>query len=182
MKLFSKIVILLAAGFMMSCGNINDRIEAIEADKQTQIDSLKKQVLENQQQIKNILLLIKNISALDIPFFIDMTRDEVREFWSTKVSIVYFHEGKYDDTNQDFFNINFGRSGIPNFSATFTNGKCNFHTSRINFEDISIMQAKLKKAGYNLYKDESVWKLPGGDHQWSIRQSGNFYFIDCKKL
>lgn len=184
MKLFKKIFTLLIFAIIVSCNNqdkqVNSRLDKIESEMKSQIDSLKNQLQEKQSQIDSLSKSEKeNSSSLDIPFFIGKTKQEIRDFWSTRVSVEYFHEGIWDDTKQEYFTIMRGDFGVADFAATFKKGLCIEHSTKIFWKDISIIQAKLKKAGYNYENSCKCWTLPNGNHTWTISPNGTEYSLKC---
>ena len=76
-----------------------------------------------------------------------------------------------------------GNVGAPEFSATFDNKElCKSHATKIDYSDISVMQARLKNAGYTYNENCKCWTLAGQNHTWTI--TGPFeknYEIECKR-
>jgi|ADGO01.1.fsa_nt_gi hypothetical protein len=104
-----------------------------------------------------LILVLFSFEAYTQRSFIGQTKKQVREFWELHISINYFHEGTYDN-GEAYFDIMAGNIGAPTFSATFDKetGKCYKHDQEISFDDISVMQARLKKAGFTYQKDRWV--------------------------
>ena len=192
MNNFRKLILIIAVGSIISCKNqdkeVISRIEKIETEMKSQIDSLKFQLKQKQTQIDSLSNSVKktktteNFSELEIPFFIGKSKKFIRDFWSTKISIEYFDEGIYDDTKEEYFSIMVGSVGMPEFAASFKNGICNEHSTKIYRKDISIMQARLMQAGYKYDESCKCWKLPLVNHIWTINGPyGYDYNIKCTK-
>lgn len=114
--------------------------------------------------------------------FIGKSKDQVRDFWETKVSVQYMDEGKYDDTGEEYFDIMAGNVGQPIFSATFSGGKCTEHSTKIDAPDISVYQARLKKQGFSYDKVKDHWKKSGAGYVWKIDQDAGGYSLVCTKV
>jgi hypothetical protein len=90
-----------------------------------------------------LLILIHTIGHSQVKIFIGQTKAQVIDYWSTRVSSLYFNE-----YGESVFIIMKGKSD-PEFEAEFDEkGKCFSHYSKITFSEISIMSARLKKAGF----------------------------------
>ncbi len=103
--------------------------------------------------MKNIITLLFAVfiagNCFSQQLFIGKTKQQVIDYWSTRVSDDYFQEGKWDDTNEEYFSIMKGNIGNPDFSATFdAKGRCNTHSMLVSDSNLSIMRARLKKMGY----------------------------------
>jgi len=184
MKYFQLFVFIFTI-ILASCNNqdkqILSRIDKMEKELKSEIDSLKNELQTKQNQIDSLLNLTKSKqSNLNIPLFIGKSKDFVKEFWSSRVSVEYFKEGIYDDTRNEFFSIMTKSIGMPLFAATFKNGKCIEHTTKINYSDISIMQTRLKNGGYK-YDGNKKWTYDSANHYWFIDNPyGSEYFLKCK--
>jgi len=114
--------------------------------------------------------------------FIGQTKKQVRDYWETQVSTEYMDEGKWDDTGDEYFTIMSGNIGAPAFSATFKNGKCSEQSSSIQYSDISVFQARLKKTGFIYNKEKNTWSKKGTPYYWQITNNSGNYSLECKKV
>ena len=100
-----------------------------------------------------LFLLQQNLSNGQVNVFIGQTKTQIKNFWSTKISSVYFK-----DTEEEAFVIMVGDAGPPEFQAIFDEkGKCTSHQTKISFNDISVVIARLKKANYKLVDNTDTW-------------------------
>ena len=206
--------ILLIAGMVvfMACSNGSKKdIEKTKADSTRKADSVTKindsiikvKVAESLRKVKIADSLKKdsmnknvNEEIVGLPCFIGMTKLQVKNYWSTKISDECFNDGKnlfqilsftcmQDGSNGSF-------AGSPDFTANFDNisGKCTYHSTKFSVLDISIYRAKLIQAGYvvNASLDGFVnkhktilWKFEPAV-RWGNGETTDVYFINCKSI
>lgn len=125
--------------------------------------------------------LQNSVKQLEIGFvnFIGKDKEYIRNFWADKVSSDYFSEGRWNGDGDEFFNIMVADAGTPDFSASFKNGLCYEHTYKLPRRDISIVEARLKNAGYEKFKNR--WTKKGLNDGWTIKPDVEYdeYLIEC---
>ena len=95
-----------------------------------------------------LLILFQNLSNGQVKVFIGQSKSQIKDFWSTKISSVYFQ-----DSEEEAFVIMVDNVGVPEFQSIFNErGKCIRHQTKISFNDISVIIARLKKVGINTMK------------------------------
>jgi len=100
-----------------------------------------------------LLILFHNLFIGQVNVFIGQSKPQIKDFWATKISSVYFQ-----DSEQEAFIIMVDNAGVPEFQALFNEkGKCVSHQTKISFKDISIIIARLKKASYKYDKNSDTW-------------------------
>jgi len=112
--------------------------------------------------------------------FIGKTKVQIKDFWSTKISSIYF-----DESIEELFIIMEGNAGVPSFQAIFNEkGKCRSHQTSISFVDISIIQARLKKMGYHYDEETSKWLDPTKKICAKINHYGarDYYSLDFENI
>jgi hypothetical protein len=156
-----------------------DSIEEINSKLNIKIDSLENSIKEERIK-KKPKKSNQTSSNLEIPFFIGKTMKQVKDFWSTRISIQFFSEGTYDNSEIQYFDIMVSNIGTPLFNAHFENGKCYEHSTEIGFSDISVMQAKLMKGGYTYSNSCECWTITNSNHYWKIKDiTGDNFLLYC---
>ena len=177
-----------------SCDNNNEeilsRVVNLEVAKDTfqyQVDSLENELKYIHGTIDSLLVTkqieskteskVESRPKLELAMFIGKSMKYISDFWATKISTEYFNE------SEKSFSVMVESVGMPDFIALFgSNGLCNEHTAKIGYSDISVMQARLMKAGYKHDKSCNCWKLSGVNHVWKIEGPyGTYYQFTCSK-
>lgn len=93
------------------------------------------------------LLFVQSICHSQV-VFINKTKAQIKDYYSTRVSSDYFVEGIMENTKEPYFGIS--KDGMFfEFEAEFDkSGKCYTHQTKITEEEISIMHARVSKMGY----------------------------------
>jgi hypothetical protein len=117
-----------------------------------------------------LIIILLPMLAFSQKSFIGQTKKQVRNFWETKVSSTFIAEGKYTDSNEDYFVIQDSENSIkPIFSATFDkSGKCINHSTQLEIKKVSVWQANFKKNGYTFDKSKSIWVNKANGIAWKI--------------
>jgi hypothetical protein len=115
--------------------------------------------------------------------FIGKNKEYIRNFWADKISSDFFSEGRWNGDGDEFFIIMVADAGTPDFSATFKNGLCYEHTYKLPRRDVSIVEARLKNAGYVYNESENSWNKKGLNDYWTIKPDVEYdeYLIECKR-
>jgi len=172
-----KIIIALSV-ILVSCNN-NEKLISL----QKQIDSLKIEIKNIKQITSSSLKQTESNPKSEITVFIGKPMKYIKDFWATKITTEYFHEGVYTASHQKYFCIMTGDAGKPSFNASFSNdGLCVDHMTKIQFSDISVMKARLKNSGYVYDKTNDCWNLQGANYSWTITGPfGEDYEFTCTK-
>ncbi len=162
-----------------------DSFELVIENQAKLIDSLSTQLDVFVNELDSLLATkqIESKPKLAIPMFIGKSMKYIKDFWATKISNEYFGEGVYSDTKESYFRIMVESVGQPDFVAIFgSDGLCTEHTTKIGHSDITIMQARLMKAGYKHSTSCKCWKLSGANHLWTITDSpGTGFELTCRR-
>ena len=133
------------------------------------------------KKLITLLFAVISINCFSQVQFIGQTKAQIKDYWSTRVSEDYFKEGKWDNTQEEYFMIQ-KSVGLSDFDATFdVNGKCKYHSMLIKLRDVSVMKARLGKMEYNYNekldgyldaKKKYIWKF--------IEAAGGNVFLECR--
>jgi TonB family protein len=128
-----------------------------------------------------LLFVLQQATSIgQVNVFIGKTKAQIKDFWATKISSIYFN-----DTEEDVFIIMVGNVGTPAFQAIFNEkGKCTSHQTAISFKDISVMLARLKKAGYKHDETTDIWIDPTKKISAKINHYGlkDYYSFDFETI
>ncbi len=162
--------------------SVNSQIDSLRRG----VDSLKAQLHTNKDSNKKFvsnLITALETPTLTIPVFINQRMDQIKKYWETRVSVQYFDEGTFTGSDKKFFSIMYGDIGTPEFSASFdSRGLCESHSTKLDYSDISVMQAKLRNAGFTYASGCNCWTKSGQNMSWSIVESfGQHYTLECTR-
>lgn len=127
-----------------------------------------------------ILILLPFISSCQ-KCFIGLTEDQVEDYWSTRVSVIYFNHYQ-DSAKEESYFVIFKGHNPADFSATFKKGKCSSHETTITYEQTSIMEARLQKMGCYYNKKDDCWYNSNKTVKWYITSGGDFMSLICEKI
>ena len=160
--------------------------------------------MKNFLLIVGLLIITNSLYSQDntnyLKCFIGMSKEQIKDYWSTKVSDECFDEGKYTDSNVSYFQIfsfnctqdgsNGSFAGHPAFVASFDTikEKCTEHSTKFSIHNISIIKAQLKNAGYHFDNSLEAWINTNKKILWELEPGVTFqdgsttdvYFISCK--
>ncbi|HZY82862.1 MAG TPA: hypothetical protein VFE50_25255 [Cyclobacteriaceae bacterium] len=146
------------------------------------VDSLKLQSMRNENTAVARSKSTVESSTLTPPLFINQTVDQIKKYWETRISVQYFDEGTFTGSDKKYFDIMYGNIGTPEFTSSFDeSGLCESHATKIAFSDISVVQAKLRNAGYSYSDAARVWTNARQQITWSILPEGKFYVLRCER-
>jgi TonB family protein len=102
-----------------------------------------------------VFYFVSSLAIAQVNIFIGQSRTKIIDYWSTKISNEYFKTWDEDGA----FTIMYDDSFTPNFIAYFDkNNICISHTTLIKENNISIVNAKIKKAGFIYDEKLKIWK------------------------
>lgn len=136
-----------------------------------------------------LLICLITINCFSQKIFIDQTKEQIKKFWSTKVSSNYFSDGVCeDDSSLNYFSIEM--NGCNLFKSIFINNKCISHSISINTDDVSVMIARLKENGYTYNEELIGYSDINKIYIWtftSITSMGSFGWrnetiLECQKI
>jgi hypothetical protein len=131
--------------------------------------------------VKSLLLLpllFISLTTFAQKSFVGLTKDKVKDYWSTRISSEYYDEGTYTDHPDTEFFLICQKCGSgsymtmnADFSADFKNNICISNSYGIKSQDLSVYIARINKAGYKWNEEKQGWIDAAHKQLWKIEGS-----------